>query len=350
VLKPYKRAEMQFCEIREIGHDGNNSSVSVVHDYQLDAEIVIKKIKKSDISNPAEFFEESKKLYRSRHPNVVDIHYACEDNDFIYIAMPFYENGSIKNLINKRFLTVREIIKFSIEFLQGLHNIHSKKLIHFDVKPDNILLSKNNEAMISDFGQAKPVNLIGLAGQDRLYNKQRPPEAFSTDHFDLKYDIYQVGITLYRMCNGDKCFYDQFNLYTDSSGTINDRSKFKFDVVNERFPSRDIFLPHIPEKMKRIVKKCLSKDPDSRYKYCIDLLNDLASIDYSLDWLYTKDDITATEIWISDKDEKIIKLTKTSNGYEAIKTIKSSGNNQRITKYCKSNLSNSELAQFFKEV
>jgi len=134
--------------------------------------------------------------------------------------MPYYAKGSIKILLSNRFLTVRQIIRYAIQFLTGLHNIHSKKLIHFDVKPDNILISDNDEAMLSDFGLAQPVNLLGIAGQDRLYNKQRPPEAFKYDHFDLRYDIYQVGITLYRMCNGNDIFNNQFLKYTNGKGII----------------------------------------------------------------------------------------------------------------------------------
>ncbi len=351
MLKPYKKAEIQFREIKEIGHDGKNSQVFLVHDTQLDAEIVIKKIDKGKVTDPSCFFEESKKLYMSRHTNVVEIHYACEDKDFIYIAMPFYKNGSIKQLIDSKFLTVREIINYSIQFLQGLHNIHSKKLVHFDVKPDNILLCDSGEAVISDFGQAKLTNSIGIAGHDRLYIKQRPPEAFDTDHFDLKYDIFQVGVTLYRMCNGNEVFYEQFKRYTDPACTvITDRDAFKFDVKNERFPNRDLFLPHIPNKLRIIIKKCLAKDPDNRYRNCLELSNDLASIEDALDWQYYQNTTNNVIEWVSDRDDKIITLRKDNSGYSAIKKIKLTGNVQKIRSYCKRSLTGSELSRFFKEV
>ncbi len=90
----------------------------------------------------------------SAHPNVVQIHYACYDADRIYLAMPYYRKGSVTSLITDKYMTVREIVTVGCQVLSGLHNIHSKGLIHFDVKPDNILLSDRGEALLSDFGLA----------------------------------------------------------------------------------------------------------------------------------------------------------------------------------------------------
>jgi serine/threonine protein kinase len=349
VLKPYQKAEISFSEINEIGTDGKNSKVFLVHDFQLDAEIAIKKIEKKSISDINEYFAESRRLYISRHPNVIDIHYACEDTDYIYLAMPYYKNGSLKNYIDKNFLTMREVIRYSIQFLTGLHNIHSKKLIHFDVKPDNILIDNNNEALISDFGQSKPTNHLGIAGHDRLYVKQRPPEAFKVDHFDYRYDLYQVGVTLYRMCNGNDFFYKQYFSYCDPSGKLIEKDNFRFDVTNGRFPSRNTYLPHVPKKMREIIKTCLSINPDERYNNCIDLINNLSLIDKSLDWRYQLDSINGNQIWVSDRTDKVIKLVNSNNDYVATKTMKDSGRTHRITKYCKKDLTERELFSFFNE-
>jgi eukaryotic-like serine/threonine-protein kinase len=135
MLKPYNCAQLTFDLIREIGQEGHNSRTYVARDHQLDAEIVIKEIAKVRLASAASFFEESKALYASAHPNVVQIHYACEDADAIYIGMPFYRRGSIKTMMAAQRLTVREIVTLGCNVLSGLHNIHSKGLMHFDVKP-----------------------------------------------------------------------------------------------------------------------------------------------------------------------------------------------------------------------
>ena len=179
MFKPYNKAEVTFDLVREIGTDGQNSRTFVAADHQLNAEIVIKQIAKASLTSPVNFFDESKALYASAHPNVVQIHYACEDADSIYLAMPYYRRGSVKGLITNKHMTVREIVTVGCQMLSGLHNIHSKGLIHFDVKPDNVLLSDRGEALLSDFGLAKQMDLAGLAAQDRFYFKTIPA---SHDH------------------------------------------------------------------------------------------------------------------------------------------------------------------------
>lgn len=349
MLRPYKKAQIHFSIINEIDHSGENSRVLLVHDRQLDAEIIIKQISKNKIDQADLFFEESKKLYKTKHTNVVQVLYACEDDESIYIAMPYYKKGSLHDLIHSRYLSLREILTYTIQFLQGLNNIHSKGLIHFDIKPDNILLSDCDEALISDFGLAKYMNNLGIAGQDSLYIKQRPPEAFSTDYFGIQYDIYQVGITMYRLCNGDDCFYNQYKKFTDSDGRLENREGFMFNVRTGKFPARDQFLPHIPPKMRKIINKCLSITPDERYKNCQSLGNDLGSIDTALDWNYEIDLENHKETWTNYKETKTVQLVKDVNGYMAQKTIIDSGNQFRIKRYSRQSLTNTELNTFFRE-
>jgi len=124
MLKPYQKAELAFDIIREIGQDGRNSQTFVTRDHQLNAEIVTKRIQKRTLNSPDEFFAESQALYSSAHPHVVQIHYACFDADHVYVAMPYYQNGSVKDLITGKHMTVREVITLGSKILAGLHNIH----------------------------------------------------------------------------------------------------------------------------------------------------------------------------------------------------------------------------------
>ena len=96
--------------------------------------------------------------------------------------------------------TVREIVTLGCNILSALHDIHSKGLIHFDVKPDNVLLSERGEGLLSDFGLAKQIS-DRIALQDRLYNKMIPPEATrGGDRFDRTFDIYQFGLGIFTVC------------------------------------------------------------------------------------------------------------------------------------------------------
>ncbi|MGO4527350.1 serine/threonine-protein kinase [Microvirga sp. 2MCAF35] len=340
MLKPYQKAQVTFDLVKEIGTDGRNSRTFVSRDHQLDAEIVIKQIAKGKLASPANFFDESKALYASAHPNVVPIHYACEDDDFIYLAMPYYRKGSVKGLITGRHLSVRRIVTLGAQVLTGLHNIHSKRLIHFDVKPDNILLTDREEALLSDFGQAKQMNFSGKAIQDRPYTPMVPPEFTKSDQFDVTYDIYQFGLTLYRMCNGNEVFYRQLAKYGPPSSF--DRETFRFDLRTGRFPDRKVFPAHIPAKLRKIIRTCLEPDPSARYGSALEVSNALADIDGEiLDWHFVQTPDTST--WTKNENgtsyELTLKLDGTSEFYRSV----SGGQRRRIMEGCRPSLSDKDV-------
>jgi serine/threonine protein kinase len=343
MFKPYNKAEITFDLITEIGQAGRNSRTFVSMDHQLDAEIVVKQIPKAKIASTANFFDESKALYASAHPNVVQIHYACEDTDSVYLAMPYYRKGSVTGLITGKNMTVREIVTVGCQILSGLHNIHSKGLIHFDVKPDNILLSDRQEALLSDFGLAKQMNLSGVAFQDRLYFKMVAPEAIVSDKFDRTCDIYQFGLTLYRMCNGDAAFYAQHAAY--GAGTAFDRDKFKFDVRNGRFPDRKAFAPHIPNRLRSIIKKCMEPAIADRYQSAIDVANALALLDgATLDWRLAK--TPDKRVWIKNESGTNYEFTVYTGGQcECLKTV-GAGQPRKVGDGCKASISETDIYKF----
>lgn len=271
--------ELNFETIKEIGQEGKNSKVFLAHDKQLDGEIVVKKIEKSKIVNSTEYYEEAKKLYSSSHSNVVRVNYGCSDADHIYIAMPYYKNGSLKSLAAKENLSIREVIRYSIQFLSGLHNIHSKGLIHFDIKPDNILLSDSNEALLSDFGLAKATDSFGFANPKQIYSKQIPPESFDSTDKTILFDIYQSGITLYRLLNGEKHFDEQLSKFSS-------RDEFIEAIKTGQFPNRDSYLPHIPLKLQRIINKAISVNLSDRHQSVLELINELSEVEENLDWKF----------------------------------------------------------------
>lgn len=275
----YNKAEVSFRFIKEIGQEGRNSQAFLAHDENLDAELVIKVIPKANSANADEFFNESRSLYRATHPHVVQIQYACACDDNIYLALPYYKNGSLKSYAEKNNLSIREIIRYGIQISTGLHNVHSKGLIHFDIKPDNILLSDRNEALVSDFGLARLINEEDQATPLGMYIKHMAPEWFTKKGFTSQYDIYQLGLTLYRLVVGDTNFHDQLNAFSSMA-------ELEAAVCDGAFPAR-ITLEHIPARLGKIITKCLQVDLDARYQSVLEVSNDLSKIDDNLiDWRY----------------------------------------------------------------
>lgn len=345
MLKPYKRAEVSFELQKEIGHEGRNSRVHIAHDPNLDATVVIKTIAKPTLDVDA-YFAESQLLHRSGHPNVVPIHYACEDADSVYLAMPYFERGSLNKLISNRFLTVREVIKYAAHFLSGLHNVHSKQLVHLDVKPDNILLTERDEAMLSDFGLAKKTNYSGFAEQDRMYVRILPPEYFLKKGFDARSDIYQVGLTLYRMLNGNRAFYDNFDAY--GKGNDFDRDQFRHDVLNERFPDRSTYFEHVPQRFRKVIAKCLKADPAARYKVATEVVTALADIGGAdLDWQFSVEP-DGRRVWSKADGDRAIRLCVETSGRASAEKKRGDAAARRIKDYCKEGITSAEIRKFLK--
>lgn len=283
---------------------GLNSEVFLCHDPQLNGEIVIKEIPITKFSNPSDYFKEASALYANKHSMVVPVMYACQDASTVRVAMPYYKNGTLEDLINRTYLTIREIINISEQFLHGLHHIHSNGYIHFDIKPTNILFSHDHTPLVSDFGQSRLTNNLGVGPVPPLYPGHIIPEAFVSTHTTKQSDIYQVGLTLYRMCNGNSHFKNQFSLHIQND--------FKNALLNGTFPDRNSFLPHVPLKLRRIIKKCLDVTPANRYQTCLELSNELVTIDKLLDWRYIPQ--TNGGKWVNEtlSHEEIIELNLNS--------------------------------------
>lgn len=346
MLKPYNVADVQFQLDREIGADGRNSNVYIARDPQLEAELVIKKVAKNRLDT-ASYFSESACIYASAHSNVVPIHYACQDNDFIYLAMPYYPRGSLKHLMDQRFLTVREIVVFATQFLSGLHNIHTKGFVHFDIKPDNILLSERGEALVADFGLTRARGLNGFAEQDMHYGKMVPPEYFSDVEYDHTYDIYQAGLTLFRMSVGDDVFYAQLEAY--AVGGQLDRHLYKHAVINGQFPNTaaNIFPEHIPEALIRVIQRCL-KPRGERYRSCVELVNDLAGIEGELlDWKYSSEG--GGQRWVKEENGRVVTLQRAANGSSIATKGPINGQARRIIEYCDQTLNRQRTKKFLRE-
>lgn len=337
-------AELNFETLKEIGQEGRNSQVFLAHDKQLDGQIVVKKIEKSKLANANEYYREAKILYASSHPYVVRVNYGCSDADSIYIAMPFYANGSLKQLIDKRYLSIREVIRYSIQFLSGLNNIHSKGLLHFDIKPDNILLSDSNEALLSDFGLSKAMDNFGFANPDGVYPRQVPPETFTSTHKTLHFDIYLAGLTIYRLLNGNQHYYSQLTYPT--------QDEYISAITNGQFPNRNSYLPHIPLKLQRIINKALSINLADRHQSILELINELGEVEENLDWVYSS--TANVETWTKRLDDKTYEISLDSSQTKSLrmdsyKTIHASGRQTRVGEHSHTSLTNSNVLSTLKK-
>lgn len=304
--------QLDFEVINNMKSEGVNSSLYMVKDLQVGYKFILKQIDKKGLKEPERYFEESKKIYKLKHPNIMGIHSVSYDNEYIYITMPYLKNGSLQHLIENQNLTLRQIIKYSLDFLSAIYCVHENNIVHCDIKPNNILISNEGNAILTDFGSALYLNNLGNARLKNVYYKHIAPEQCTNSTINKKIDIYQIGTTLYRLCNGNEEYNKQARRYKDLNS-------LKIACAKGKFPIRKKYLPHIPKEMINIIEKCINVNTYDRYDNVLQIMNDISSINTHLDWYYNKENEEKFTWTLNTNDKYInIMLLKVGNMWEII--------------------------------
>jgi eukaryotic-like serine/threonine-protein kinase len=294
--------------------EGKNSEVWIARDTQLEQVLILKKITKKSLErqNVEDYFAEAKILNESSHPHIMPICYSAEDDKNVYITMPYYEKGSMNSIIDKQSLSIRDIIKYSLDFLSGLLFIHIKGLLHLDIKPTNIIINEADRAILTDFGLSRYLDETGIASQKLQYTQHRSPESYSTVDKTQLDDIYQAGLTLYRLCNGNEDFKKQHEIFITKHNR--DLQKVSKSIVKGEFPNRKKFLPHVPKKLRRVINKMIQPDPKLRYQDVLSIINDLSKIGETLDWKCDIINLEQEFVFVYEDDKTVITIKVIKNG------------------------------------
>jgi len=288
---------------------GHHGDVFRMRDLQLNADFAVKKIPLAQFHDSNEWFDEAHLLYQSRHPNVVQVIHATASNQHVLIAMELCERGPLSSLTKKGPLLLSDVVRYGLQFLTGLHHVHTKGLVHSDIKPSNILLDRFNRARLSDFGLARQLDPDGLVMHTRFYHLHRPPEAITGTVISQKADIYQAGVTLYRLCNGDRTIRKQMNVLAHSLL----ENPLRDAVLRGEFPDRKRYYPHVPKRLRNIIKKALHIDPDRRWSSVLEMMNAIARLDKFNDWKMGPAPATGGYVWQLQADTHVKHISLVNN-------------------------------------
>ncbi len=258
-----------------------NSHVFRSFDPYLEREIAIKEIEKAKFGNDfSEYCLEARTMFAASHPNIIDIEYVCETPDHICFALPYFANGSLKAKIKSGPLSSRDFLKVAQGVLSGLAHIHSLGFVHLDLKPSNILFTDNGTPLVADFGQSRRLGNTGTVKFPAIYRWLMPPEVLINHVATIESDIFQIGCLLYRSVNGEA-------IYQEQKATILDEAEFRKQILRGLFPDSRFFLPHIPKRIRTIIRKALRPDPTERYNSASELAANLGRVPIHLDWNVT---------------------------------------------------------------
>lgn len=278
------RGTITYQRGRQIGvGEGTNSRVFLSFDPILRRDIAVKEIDKANFGNDFDSYcHEARAMFTNADSHIVSLEFVCETPDFVALALPYFDNGSLAARIKTNPLGLRDLLRLAQSVVAGLTRIHTGGFIHLDLKPSNILFDDSERPLISDFGQSRRLMANGTVTFPAVYKWSMPPETLKLHVATIESDIYQLGLLLYRAANGDLP-------YTLQKALLKTGAELQHKIERGRFPDRQFFLPHVPRRIRSIVRKAMRVDPIERFHSAIELGAAMGRVPIPLDWSAVSD-------------------------------------------------------------
>lgn len=321
---------------RRIG-EGNSSQVWLADDQSVGCEYAIK------ILNPevniSDFFREAQIGHQLNHSNVVRVHYADiilhNARPYSILVMDYMANGPVTHLANPlSFLELPQVIKLGRDILCGLGYLHDFSLVHRDIKPGNVLIGPRDQGMINDYGLARQFQYGTLSGPTPMYAFHFAPEVLNQKSFTVQTDIYQVGLTLFRMLVGLGWLRQKFD-------RLGKEGYFRA-IIDGDLISKSDFPAYVPNRLGRIILKAVDSDLSKRYSSALEMRRELEKLEYPGYWTVTDngDYVGYNGNYRYSFEKK--KIAGTRYDIVACKRHINSNSIKNCRRFCDSNLTNSK--------
>ena len=279
-------------EVLEKIGTGGMSDVYKAKDQKLNRFVAVKVLKQEFSENRnfvSKFRVEAQAAAGLMHPNIVNVYDVGEENGIHYIVMELVEGITLKKYIEKKVrLTTKEAISIAIQVAMGIEAAHNNHIIHRDIKPQNIMISKEGKVKVTDFGIAKAASSNTITSNVMGSVHYTSPEQARGGFSDEKSDIYSMGITMFEMLTGRVPFNG------DTTVAI------AIKHIQDPMPYLRDFVPEIPVSVENIVMKCTQKSADRRYQsmgeMIADLKHSLINPDAAIAQVDTEDEAGKTKI------------------------------------------------------
>ena len=254
-------------EILEKIGTGGMAEVFKGKDHKLNRYVAVKVLKEEFRDNDGfvkKFKEEAQAAAGLAHPNIVNVYDVGDENGIYYIVMELVEGITLKNYIERKGrLTIKEATSIAIQVSAGLEVAHNNHIVHRDIKPQNIIISREGKVKVTDFGIAKATTSQTTTSSAMGSVHYASPEQARGGYVDHRSDIYSLGIVMYEMVTGRVPF--------DGETAVTVAVKH----LQEQMVPPSEYCPEIPYSLEQIIKKCTEKSPDRRYQDIGDLMADL---------------------------------------------------------------------------
>jgi eukaryotic-like serine/threonine-protein kinase len=251
---------------------GGMSSVYRAFDPTLERRVAIKMMHRDISSDPDQlerFRREARAVAQLNHPHVVTVIDAGEDEGAPYIVFEYVEGETLKERIRRLGrLPIDEAIAYAIEIGRALDCAHMHKLVHRDVKPQNVLIDRDGRAKVTDFGIARSMEAQGLTAPGRVLGTTDyvSPEQALGHEVTEQSDVYSLGVVLYEMLTGEAPFK------ADTQVAV------AMKHVREPLPDVQRRRPEISATLAAVVERATAKETRNRYATVEEMVHDLEEV------------------------------------------------------------------------
>lgn len=254
-------------EILEKIGTGGMSDVYKAKCHKLNRYVAVKVLKQEFSENEnfvSKFRIEAQAAAGLMHSNIVNVYDVGADNGIHYIVMELVEGITLKKYIERKArLSYKEAVSIAIQVSMGIEAAHNNHIIHRDIKPQNIIISRDGKVKVTDFGIAKAATSNTITSNVMGSVHYTSPEQARGGYSDEKSDIYSLGITLFEMLTGRVPFNGETTV------------AIAIKHIQEEMVSPKEYVPEIPGSVEAIVLKCCQKSPDRRYQNMAEVIADL---------------------------------------------------------------------------
>jgi tetratricopeptide (TPR) repeat protein len=264
-------ATVSHYKIVEKLGEGGMGVVYLAEDLRLRRRVALKLLPRERTSSPearARFMREAQTAASLNHPSICTIHEVDEADGLVFLAMEHIEGESLKDRIARGPVKIEEAVSTAMAIARGLGAAHSEGIVHRDIKPGNVMLTRDGSAKVLDFGLALAPEMTRLTREGRTTGtvSYMSPEQSRGDSVDHRTDIWSLGVVLYEMMTGQRPF-------------VGDHEQaVLLSIVNDEPEAPSGLRTGVPLELERIVTKAMAKDPGDRYQHVDDMIVDLRGV------------------------------------------------------------------------